>query len=212
MRKLVAGRIVRLREERGWTQRELAKRAGVSQKTISNYENPGAATATDNLKLDQLHSVAKVLGIGVWELLKEDDALTESGSKGETLASAGNNAEVIDIAKLKQELERHKLPMDAEITLRVAKSLSIHPASIMPEINEILPTVRSEGERHERINDNAREYRNAAQAGGTGGLTQEAVEFAAAWQSLPSDQRAALKRTTQALVDKGKEQVRVSKL
>lgn len=64
--KLIAERILAARETKGWSQRDLASKAGVSQKTISNLESP---TEGGSYTLPKLEAVARALGMGVWELL-----------------------------------------------------------------------------------------------------------------------------------------------
>ena len=61
------------------TQAALADRAGVSQKTISNYLNPeqrteGSTGKQPSAKLTELDRVAKALGIQVWQLTREMSA------------------------------------------------------------------------------------------------------------------------------------------
>lgn len=58
-----------------WTQAELAERAGVAQKTISNYLNPeqrapGAKGKQGSPKLVELDLIAQALGIEVWQLTR----------------------------------------------------------------------------------------------------------------------------------------------
>lgn len=58
--------IKKLRKEKGWTQDELGKRAGVNQRTISQIElNKGTSLATLTL-------LAEALGTNLADLLKED--------------------------------------------------------------------------------------------------------------------------------------------
>lgn len=58
------------------TQAALAEKAGVSQKTISNYLNPGQRAEGSkgkepSAKLTELDKIAEALHIGVWQLLRE---------------------------------------------------------------------------------------------------------------------------------------------
>ena len=58
--------IKKLRKQKGWTQDELGKRAGVNQRTISQIElNKGTSLATLTL-------LAEALGTNLADLLKED--------------------------------------------------------------------------------------------------------------------------------------------
>ncbi len=78
------------------------------------------------------------------------------------------------------------VPLNVEAVLRLAKVLKIHPAEIMPNINELLP----DG------------YGDAAAASY---VDAEALALANLILSLPSDQRAALRQLTETLNDKVKE-------
>lgn len=58
------------------TQAALAERAGVSQKTISNYLNPGQRTEgakgkEPSAKLTELDKIASALNVGVWQLVRQ---------------------------------------------------------------------------------------------------------------------------------------------
>jgi transcriptional regulator with XRE-family HTH domain len=69
--RLVAQRVRRLRERAGWSQVDLARRAGVSQKTISNIENEGGVGRT-TVRLESLEQVAHAFRLEVWQLLLPD--------------------------------------------------------------------------------------------------------------------------------------------
>jgi transcriptional regulator with XRE-family HTH domain len=63
------------RKPSAWTQTELAEKAGVAQKTISNYLNPeqramGAKGKQGSPKLFELDLIARALGIEVWQLTR----------------------------------------------------------------------------------------------------------------------------------------------
>lgn len=58
------------------TQAALAEKAGVNQKTISNYLNPdqrveGSKGKEPSAKLTELNNIALALGISLWQLLRE---------------------------------------------------------------------------------------------------------------------------------------------
>lgn len=60
----------------GMSQSTLAERAGVSQKTISNYLNPGqrvegASGKPPSAKLAELDAIAKALAVEVWQLTRQ---------------------------------------------------------------------------------------------------------------------------------------------
>lgn len=61
------------------SQTALAAKAGVSQKTISNYLNPdqrveGSKGKEPSAKLTELAQIADALGIGTWQLLRQMSA------------------------------------------------------------------------------------------------------------------------------------------
>jgi transcriptional regulator with XRE-family HTH domain len=61
------------------SQTALAAKAGVSQKTISNYLNPdqrveGSKGKEPSAKLTELAKIADALGIGTWQLLRQMSA------------------------------------------------------------------------------------------------------------------------------------------
>ena len=58
-------RIRQERERRGWTQRQLAERAGVPQPTISRFE-----AGVRKLDLDALERIAKAFGVPPLRLLR----------------------------------------------------------------------------------------------------------------------------------------------
>jgi len=124
-RRIVAKRIKALRASRRWSQLDLAKRAGVSQKTVSNLEDE----ESHSCQLDKLEMIANAFGIAVWELIKPDGNLTSEK----------------DRAAAQEPREQ---------------------------------------------------------------LSNEAQEFARAFDTLPPDQRAALKAASQAFVDSSKKQKR----
>jgi len=53
----IGSRIRQLREARGWTQEQFAKRVGVTKSAVSQWEND----STKNLKLDTFLKVVEVL-------------------------------------------------------------------------------------------------------------------------------------------------------
>lgn len=62
-------RIKKLREEKNWTQKELALESGVSQNLIARLES-GSLTSTST---DTLFKLAKALGKKVEDIFFEDD-------------------------------------------------------------------------------------------------------------------------------------------
>ena len=61
--------------EAGLKQEGLAERSGVSQRTISNYLNPGrrqesASGKEPSAKLTELSSISDALGVGIWDLVR----------------------------------------------------------------------------------------------------------------------------------------------
>lgn len=72
---LVGRRVKTLRKAKAMSQAELAKRAGVDQKTVSNIERAGGAQKS--VRLSAVSNVARALGVSTWQLLiPENDSLT----------------------------------------------------------------------------------------------------------------------------------------
>lgn len=65
----LAKRLSHLREERRWSQKELAKKADLTQAAISQYESGDRAP-----RQDALVSLARAFGVSVDYLLAEDEA------------------------------------------------------------------------------------------------------------------------------------------
>ena len=61
----MAARIVSLREQRGWSQEHVARRAGIHRVTLANIER-GVKQPT----LDTLDRLARALGIKLTDLVK----------------------------------------------------------------------------------------------------------------------------------------------
>ncbi len=64
---VIGANIKRLRLQKGWSQAELAKRAGINPKTVYRHEN--GETRPDE---HSLWSTAEALEVGVDELLREE--------------------------------------------------------------------------------------------------------------------------------------------
>lgn len=97
----IAKKIKSLREEQGLNQRELAKKAGVSQKTISNLENTNTSTETCNL--DKLTAVAEALKVNVSYLFEDEKAIPKNLEIKENY-SAGLKSKTFDLAKKMEDL------------------------------------------------------------------------------------------------------------
>lgn len=70
-----------------------------------------------------------------------------------------------------------RVPLNTEAVLKLAKALQVEPTEIMPEIASLLPKSQPTiGQIQET----------------TYGLTQEAIEFAKAWQELPPEEKDTL--------------------
>ena len=63
----VRGALVRLRDEKGWSDNQLADKSGVPQPTISRF----FAGTSEAMMLDTLSALAKALGVTVAELIGE---------------------------------------------------------------------------------------------------------------------------------------------
>jgi transcriptional regulator with XRE-family HTH domain len=67
LRRIVSQRTKKLRDTKGWNQRQLEQHSGVNQKTISNLEATEAS-----VQLDTLAAVAEALGLEAWEMLRPE--------------------------------------------------------------------------------------------------------------------------------------------
>ena len=63
----VRGTLVRLRDEKGWSDNYLAEQSGVPQPTISRF----LAGTSESMMLDSLVALAKPLGVTIAELIGE---------------------------------------------------------------------------------------------------------------------------------------------
>lgn len=76
LKQTFAKRVLELRVARKWNQIQLAKRAGVSQSTVSRAES-GQSAAAD---LDTIAKLAEAFGVSPWQLLSEDEVRTLSSA------------------------------------------------------------------------------------------------------------------------------------
>lgn len=121
--------------ERKLTQNALAEKAGVSQKTISNYLNPeqrvdGAKGKEPSAKLTELNRIAGALGVGVWELVRrmserERALYTAIEKQYEGVRQDAKRLEE-EAAQREEEnqraLEAAKIPVKNEATKKSARS------------------------------------------------------------------------------------------
>lgn len=76
-RKHVAENVLRLRKQRGWSQTELASKAGVGQTTVSSVERPEDKSPT----LETLEQLAQAFGVPAWTLLIDSDDMDPAGMR-----------------------------------------------------------------------------------------------------------------------------------
>jgi transcriptional regulator with XRE-family HTH domain len=99
---MTIGSLVWTRRKRlGWTQEELAERAGIGQAHISRLESG----KSDNITIDNLRRIARALGCSVVDLLPEEDRRSLSGKRKKD----SEESELLSIealAKRVSELER----------------------------------------------------------------------------------------------------------
>jgi transcriptional regulator with XRE-family HTH domain len=67
LRHMVSQRAKKLRDAKGWNQRQLEQHSGVNQKTISNLESSDIS-----IQLDTLAAVSEAFGLEVWEMLRPE--------------------------------------------------------------------------------------------------------------------------------------------
>lgn len=71
-RQVLANNIRRMRAERGWSQEELAHRAGLHRTFVAHVERQ-----VRNISLDNIERLASAFGVEPWLLLRGSDAPTE---------------------------------------------------------------------------------------------------------------------------------------
>lgn len=64
-RRALAQFLKQTRQDRGWSQREFARRAGVTHATLNSWESAKTTADTKNLE-----KIANVLAMPAWELMK----------------------------------------------------------------------------------------------------------------------------------------------
>jgi transcriptional regulator with XRE-family HTH domain len=64
-RRVLAEFLKQTRQERGWSQREFARRIGVTHATLNSWESAKTTADTKNIK-----KIASTLAIAEWELMK----------------------------------------------------------------------------------------------------------------------------------------------
>jgi transcriptional regulator with XRE-family HTH domain len=69
---VIGQRVRKLREARGWTQQQLADRAGLTNDTISNYER-GGRRGQKAPSLPTVKAIADALGVSMDDLLAEPE-------------------------------------------------------------------------------------------------------------------------------------------
>ncbi len=120
IRHSIARKIKFMRENAGLNQRELASKAGVSQKTVSNLEDPDSHSC----QLDKLQCIAVTLGVEVWELIKPDEVkVLESKESGAAL-NDGLTDDAMEFARAFQALppeQRAVLEQTAKAFISTAK-------------------------------------------------------------------------------------------
>lgn len=108
--KDVGQRIAKLRKEHGWSQRELAEKLNVSDKTVSKWENGGVPS------IDLFPAIAKLFAISIDYLItgNEKDDSSQSVPNGEAEDTQDPTDASSDAApeteKLGKEVLRRKLP------------------------------------------------------------------------------------------------------
>jgi transcriptional regulator with XRE-family HTH domain len=70
-RQQVGKRIMMLRESKDWSQAELARRAGLTDKTLGAVEK-----GLTNSGIDVYAAIAKALGVEIGEIFSEDFAIS----------------------------------------------------------------------------------------------------------------------------------------
>jgi len=101
-RQALADNLKKRLAERGWSESELSRRSGVSQKAVNNAVQQRAST-----QLDTADAMAKALGINCWQLLAPSNAGT-SYAEPEVLRLIANFTRASDAGRnwIEQVAER----------------------------------------------------------------------------------------------------------
>lgn len=86
---VIARNLKALREQRRWSQKELARKTGVSQSTISNMETPDRAKPRYSPTTDNVDAVAAVFGLNaaVLSMQLPLDLLLDFGKMGHVISN-----------------------------------------------------------------------------------------------------------------------------
>ena len=100
---ILATNLARLMEKAGHKQASLAKLSGIGQTTISLYLNPGRRQPSKSgkvpsAKFGEVETLAEVLGVDPWDLLRPHD-ITASSAPGSPVASARGSLVDMDTAE-----------------------------------------------------------------------------------------------------------------
>lgn len=117
IRRSIAIKIKSMREGQNLSQNDLSSMTGISQKTISNLEDPDFYAC----QLDKLQAIAGVFNLEVWDLVKPDEFTKDSDKKTVKLASSSDflDKETMKLAKSFQKLS----PKNKTIIKQTIKSL-----------------------------------------------------------------------------------------
>jgi transcriptional regulator with XRE-family HTH domain len=106
-RRALAQFLKQTRQERGWSQREFARRAGVTHATLNSWESAKTTADTKNLE-----KIANVLAMPAWELMR---ILNENCDNNDA-----DFKQVIDI--LDRSTMSQMLKINSEIASRLAQA------------------------------------------------------------------------------------------
>lgn len=99
-KETVGQRLARLRTERGFTQRNLAKETGISHRTIAYYEKQ-----TQHPPTHLLPTLAKALGVTADQLLGSETVKAASKEKDNRLWRRFSQIEKLDIKEKRQVIQ-----------------------------------------------------------------------------------------------------------
>ncbi len=105
-RRTLADFLKKTRGERGWSQREFARRVGVTHATLNSWESAKTTADTKNLK-----KIANTLAMAEWELMK---------TLNESCDNDADFRQVIDMLDRLSKLEMLKI--NVEIAGRLAQA------------------------------------------------------------------------------------------
>jgi len=121
--KHIGERIRRAREQRGWTQGELAQRLGKNATTVSNYEN-----GNRTIRITELPELARVLEVPIAYFFESEEQITE------------RLAELVDALQSQRVLDDHLLQEFIDLLttyLQAVSEMRANLSTVFAELDQL---------------------------------------------------------------------------